>query len=174
MYINYNATCSYFPLLENSFQKITPTHWVLESTVSSPFSETITSSRGTDSYHRTPWLQIAIVVAAGQGVAAAVAVAAAAAAAVVCVTDIALSLACTRNVKTRSRLAWVSSAFAFFLAPFPHSSPLGQVLRFHRSSVVTPFFDQWPQQPQSGNQRTAATATASEFLYRSKVVLKFN
>jgi len=146
--------------------------------VSSPFSETITSSRGTDSYHRTPWLQIAIVVAAGQGVAAAVAVAAAAAAAaVVCVTDIALSLACTRNVKTRSRLAWVSSAFAFFLAPFPHSSPLGQVLRFHRSSVVTPFFDQRPQQPQSGNQRTAATATtatASEFLYRSKVVLKFN
>jgi len=142
--------------------------------VSSPFSETITSSRGTDSYHRSPWPQIAIVVAAGQGVAAAVAVAAAA---VVCVTDIALSLACTRNVKTRSRLAWVSSAFAFYLAPFPHNSPLGQVLRFHRSSVVTPFFDQRPQQPQSGNQRTAATATtatASEFLYRSKVVLKFN
>jgi len=61
--------------------------------------------------HCTLWLQITIVVAAGQGVA----VAAAAAAAVVCVTDIALSLACTRNVKTWSRLAWVSSAFAFFL-----------------------------------------------------------
>jgi len=59
--------------------------------------------------HCTLWLQITIVVAAGQGVAVA------AAAAVVCVTDIALSLACTRNVKTWSRLAWVSSAFAFFL-----------------------------------------------------------
>lgn len=75
---------------------------------------------------------------------------------VVCVTDIALSLACTRNVKTWSpsrRPAWVSSALAFaFALPFlfsPNSSP--RLLPLFRS-------EQRPQRPQSGNQRTENTS----------------
>lgn len=100
---------------------------------------------------------------------------------VVCVTDIALSLACTRNVKTWSpsrRPAWVSSALAFaFALPFcsPPTAPLGCYPFFGASS------DHSDRRAAINAQKTparnggpAGAAAATEFLYRSKVVLKFN